>query len=57
MIEFLAMGGYAEYVWPAYIATGLGLSLAIIIPIYQHRKLMRNLLKRDSINNNINDES
>ncbi len=32
MSEFLQMGGYAHFVWPAYIVSGLvigGLSLAI----------------------------
>jgi heme exporter protein D len=30
MSDFLAMGGYAAYVWPAYLATVIGLGGAIV---------------------------
>ena len=33
MIEFLQMGGYAVYVWPAYALTALTLAVSVIAPI------------------------
>jgi heme exporter protein D len=31
MSDFFAMGGYAAYVWPAYVATLIGLGGAIVL--------------------------
>jgi heme exporter protein D len=31
MMHFLAMGGYAAYVWPAYGASFVGIGTAIVI--------------------------
>ena len=39
MSEFFAMGGYALYVWPAYVIAAVSLVLAVLIPIRRHRKL------------------
>ena len=37
------MGGYALFVWPAYGATLLVLSLTVVLPLQRHRQLTREL--------------
>ncbi len=39
--QFLHMGGYAAYVWPAYAITFFVLIVNVIIPIVRKRKLSR----------------
>ncbi|MEK9743851.1 MAG: heme exporter protein CcmD [Gammaproteobacteria bacterium] len=39
MTDFLAMGGYALYVWPAYGISLITLVLSIVLPIRQHNRL------------------
>lgn len=49
---FLAMGGYAFYVWTAYGITLLVLLANILIPIWQRRRFFRQLVikqKRDHL--------
>lgn len=41
--EFLEMGGYALYVWPAYGLTLVVLVLNVVIPWQRERRLKRNL--------------
>ena len=41
--EFLAMGGYAFYVWGSYGLTLIVLLANIIIPIWQRKQLLRSL--------------
>ena len=41
MSEFLAMGGYALFVWPAYGITALVLTLTVALPLRRHRQLIR----------------
>ena len=43
MIEFLQMGGYAVYVWPAYVLTALTLAVSVIAPIRRRKRLIREL--------------
>jgi|TARA_B100001540_G_scaffold170938_1_gene151013 heme exporter protein D len=43
MIEFLQMGGYAVYVWPAYALTALTLAVSVIAPIRRRKRLIRAL--------------
>ena len=43
MIEFLQMGGYAVYVWPAYALTALTLAVSGIAPIPRRKRLIREL--------------
>ena len=43
MIEFLQMGGYAVYVWPAYALTALTLAVSVIVPIRRRKRLIREL--------------
>ena len=33
MMRFLAMGGYAAFVWPAYTITALGLGAALVLTL------------------------
>ncbi len=40
LTEFLHMGGYAIYVWPAFIAVGVVLLTNLILPLVQHKKLL-----------------
>ena len=43
MIEFFHMGGYAVYVWPAYVLTALTLAVSLIAPIRRRKRLIREL--------------
>lgn len=43
MIEFLKMGGYAIYVWPAYALTALTLAVSVIAPIRRRKRLVREI--------------
>lgn len=45
--EFLEMGGYALYVWPAYGLTFIVLVLNVVIPWLREKQLKRNLSKFD----------
>jgi len=40
-MEWLSMGGYAWFVWPAYGAAILILLWAALSPYYRHKKLIR----------------
>lgn len=42
-IRFLYMGGYAQYVWPAYGFAFVLLFLTIYIPWRQRKKLLKKL--------------
>ncbi len=41
--EFLAMGGYGVYVWPAYGIAFVVLLLNVVLPLIQKKKLLRQL--------------
>ena len=43
MAEFLAMGGYAWYVWPAYGVTAIVLIANLLLPLRHRRRLLRQL--------------
>jgi len=45
MTEFLAMGGYAAFVWPSYAATAVGLGLLIGLT-FLRQKRARSRLER-----------
>lgn len=47
---FLAMGGYAFYVWTAYGITFLVLLVNIVWPIVQRKQLLRQLTLRQKRN-------
>ena len=44
--NFWAMGGYAEYVWSAYAITFSVLLGCILIALWRHRALRRELRER-----------
>lgn len=44
--EFLAMGGYAAYVWPAYAVFVLVLVADWLAPAFRRRRLLRELRGR-----------
>ena len=46
MTEFLAMGGYAHYVWPAYAVFFIVLTLDAIAPRMQRRRVLAELRAR-----------
>jgi heme exporter protein D len=43
MAEFFAMGGYAGYVWPAYVASILTLVAAMVLSLRAHAKARENV--------------
>jgi heme exporter protein CcmD len=43
MAEFFAMGGYAGYIWPAYIASILTLAAAVVVTLRAHAKARENV--------------
>ena len=53
MASFFAMGGYAVYVWPAYILSALVLGAAIVISLAAHARAKRSVrrLEEDSADN------
>ncbi|MDO1527446.1 heme exporter protein CcmD [Fulvimonas sp. R45] len=46
MRDFLAMGGYAAYVWPAYAVFFLVLAADWLAPALRRRRLLRELRGR-----------
>ena len=46
MSDFLAMGGYAAYVWPAYAVFALTLLADAAAPLLQRRRALRELQGR-----------
>ena len=43
MAGFFAMGGYAVFVWPAYIVSVLVLAAAIVVSLQAHGRARRNV--------------
>lgn len=41
--EFFHMGGYAMYIWPAYAIAVLVLSINVIQPLLEKRKLLKTI--------------
>ena len=50
MTEFLNMGGYALYVWPAYLIVAIVLIVNLIAPLRRHRKLLDEISTRKNRN-------
>lgn len=48
MHAFLAMGGYAAYVWPAYAVFFLVLLIDWLAPGFRRRRLLRELRARQA---------
>ena len=53
MASFFAMGGYAVYVWPAYIVSALVLAIAIVVSLQAHARAKKSVrqLEDDSGDN------
>ena len=45
-IEFLDMGGYAAFVWPAYLITTAVLIANLLLPRIRHRRQRESLAAR-----------
>ena len=43
MTEFFQMGGYAIYVWPAYLVTAVALALTLVAPLRRRTRIIREL--------------
>lgn len=46
LAEFLAMGGYAHYVWTSYALAAAVLAWNVIQPLRRERRLLRTLARR-----------
>jgi heme exporter protein D len=46
-MEFLGMGGYASFVWPAYLITAAVLIANLLLPRIRHRRQRKSLGTRD----------
>ena len=43
MTEFFQMGGYAIYVWPAYLVTAVTLVVTLVVPLRRRVRIIREL--------------
>ena len=43
MSEFFQMGGYAMYVWPAYLVTAAALVVTLVRPLRRRTRMIREL--------------
>jgi len=43
MMNFLAMGGYGQFVWAAYAASALGLAAATVLTLSAYFRVVRQL--------------
>ena len=50
MIEFLNMGGYGLYVWPAYLIVAIVLILNVVIPLRRHLRLLNEISRNKNPN-------
>ena len=50
MIEFLSMGGYGLYVWPAYLIVAIVLILNLVVPLRRHRRLLSKMSRHNNLN-------
>jgi len=50
MIEFLNMGGYGLYVWPAYLIVAIVLILNLVEPLRRHRRLLSEISRHKNPN-------
>ena len=46
MTEFLNMGGYGLYVWPAYLITAVVLIANLLLPRIRHRAQLKSINAR-----------
>jgi heme exporter protein D len=45
--EFLTMGGYAAYVWPAYAVALLVIGINVVAPLKRLRRVKAEIRRRD----------
>ena len=50
MTEFLNMGGYGPYVWPAYLIVAIVLILNLVVPLRRHRRLLSKMSRHNNLN-------
>ncbi|HXJ03267.1 MAG TPA: heme exporter protein CcmD [Micropepsaceae bacterium] len=50
MANFFAMGGYAVYVWPAYIISALVLAAVIVVSLQGHARAKRSVRQLEDDN-------
>lgn len=50
MTEFLNMGGYGLYVWPAYLIVAIVLILNLVVPLRRHRHLLSKMSRHNNLN-------
>ena len=50
MTEFLNMGGYGLYVWPAYLIVAIVLVLNLVVPLRRHRRLLSEMSRHKNLN-------
>ena len=50
MTEFLNMGGYGLYVWPAYLIVAIVLILNLVVPLRRHRRLLSKMSRHNNLN-------
>ena len=48
MASLFAMGGYAVYVWPAYVISVLVLGAAIVVSLQGHARARRSVRRLES---------
>lgn len=46
LAEFIAMGGYAPYVWSAYGIAAVVLVVNVLAPLHRRRQLLEELRRR-----------
>ncbi len=47
--EFLAMGGYAPFVWSAFALTLIILGIVLVTPVLRRRQLLRQLQRLERL--------
>jgi heme exporter protein D len=47
MAEYLAMGGYAAFVWPAYAISAIAIGAAIVLTLSAYRRAKSMLAQLD----------
>ncbi|MDY6941601.1 MAG: heme exporter protein CcmD [Pseudomonadota bacterium] len=45
MAEYFAMGGYGLYVWSAYGLAAVLLTLQAALPVFRHRRIVRDIAR------------
>ncbi|MBT3094181.1 MAG: heme exporter protein CcmD [gamma proteobacterium symbiont of Clathrolucina costata] len=46
MSEFLAMGGYAVYVWPSFLLALIVLVANVVAPMQQRKRVLKDIARK-----------